>query len=391
MGNTNCCSVEDKNSQEVLNKKEEEERIKSVKAFYVAKHENNENQIKIIQKRIRQILAKKKFLQIINNDKRKINEYLESNELYITLKEFQALIHPIVSEKYSQLKCKSDIFEYIFKLCENRENTYGFELINNDITEVCEKLINNYSFEFNISKCLFKPIWLNKDKKIAYLGFWNYQLKPNGMGILIKTDGSRYEGNFSNGQLNGRGRYFTVKGEYFEGEFQQGIAKGKGIFINPENNIYIGDWMDDKTNGLGEERFADGSMFIGNFYKGKKNGKGKYEWTDGSSYEGDFKDDNINGQGLYIWSDNSYYQGTWKNNMMNGKGLFVFPDKTYYEGEFSMNKRSGYGKYFWNEDKYHIGGFKDGKPHGKGKYIKNGTIIEGLWHEGKLMSVKENK
>lgn len=386
MGNSACCNKDSEMNKELLSKKEEELRVEKVKAGFITHHEQNTTTIVSLQRACRLFLSKKKFNAMIAKDKKKIVEYLEANELFLTIEEFEELMHPVVKDNYYYFKNKSGIFSYLQQI------GVEYEFMSLDFNQILfeENLKRNDPENKKLQTSqLFNPIWLNKDKKVAYLGFWNLSLKPNGYGILIKSDGSRYEGYFVNGQLNGRGRYFTSKAEFFEGNFQSGTASGIGIFIHPDGNVYKGEWHNDKTDGNGVEIFSDGSTFQGEFKNGKKNGLGKYQWVDGSSYQGNFKDDLINGKGFYSWADNSSYEGDWKNNLMNGKGKFIFPDGTFYEGDFINNKRSGQGKYVWSEDKYHIGTWKDGKQHGKGKYYKNKNLIEGIWHDGKLVSYKE--
>jgi hypothetical protein len=383
-----CCTKENDNNKELLSKKEEEVKVERAKAELSYKFKPEEKKVVNLQKALRSFLTRKRLVDLISKDKKKIYEYLEVNDLFLTLEDFENLMHPVVKDKYYDFKVKGGVFEYIESL------GLEFDFMSVDFNQILyqenKKIKESQNKRINLSQ-MFNPIWLNKEKKVAYMGFWNLGLKPNGYGILIKSDGSRYEGYFNNGQLNGRGRYFTSNGEFFEGNFKNGTASGLGMFIHPDGNIYKGDWHDDKTDGPGIEIFADGSTFQGAFKKGKKNGLGRYQWVDGSNYEGNFKEDLINGYGSYIWADGSSYQGDWKNNLMFGKGRFNFPDGTYYEGDFINNKRSGQGKYIWNPDKYHIGGWKDGKQHGKGRFFKNGNSIEGIWHEGKLMSYNQAK
>jgi len=386
MGTAVCCNKDNDANKDIISIKEEEFRVEKVKAHFISRHEDTPGNDKVIislQRAVRVFLSCKRFHDLISKDKNKIMEYLDANELFLKMEDFEILMHPIVKENYFYFKNKSGVFNYLQKI--NVEFDFMSLDFNTILYEENQKRDNCENRLLSTSQ-LYNPIWLNKEKKVAYMGFWNLSLKPNGYGILIKSDGSRYEGYFTNGQLNGRGRYFTAKGEFFEGNFKSGTASGLGIFIHPDGNVYRGDWHNDKTDGEGEEVFADNSTFQGSFKKGKKNGKGSYQWIDGSTYIGNFKDDLINGQGSYKWADHSSYEGEWRNNLMNGTGKFIFPDGTFYEGDFDNNKRSGQGKYNWSDEKYHIGTWKDGKQHGPGKYYKNNSLIDGVWHEGKLQS-----
>lgn len=358
-GSIHCCTKDKDNDNEVISTKEEE----SVKAFYSNKYKNDVKKIIKIQNIYRAFRIRREIKENFKQEKSKILNYLEKNNFYIhDLNDFNSLMHPLVKRSLN----------YFQKL----KGQFGIREL--------ENILKPLSFDFHDGNT--RPIWINKEKRTAYKGQFNNHLKPHGTGVLIKSDGSRYEGFFSNGKLHGYGRYFTIKGEYFEGDFKHGVASGNGVFIHPDGNTYIGQWHNDKTDGQGYEIFTDGSKFEGNFRSGKKNGKGIYNWIDGSNYDGYFKDDLLNGYGYYKWPDNSSYEGEWKDNLMNGKGIFTFADGSKYEGDFVNNKRSGQGKYIWSENKFHIGGWKDGKQHGKGRYYKNDKVIEGIWNDGKLIN-----
>jgi hypothetical protein len=62
-----------------------------------------------------------------------------------------------------------------------------------------------------------EPILL-KDGAI-YFGQWNPNGQKHGYGILVRNDGSKYEGFFFNDTLQGRGRYIEPQGNfYYEGK-----------------------------------------------------------------------------------------------------------------------------------------------------------------------------
>lgn len=405
-----CCSKDKEEPTEVVSKREEEEKvdreIDMVKSKVVKEYKIHEEKIIYLQNFIRAFRFRREFSKTYQQEKEKINSYIVEHHMIVEDGiDFDSFMHPLVKKTYNNYLKRKDVFA----AKELNENLHKFRSIDflteesvintqSSNTRIKQIFTSNEANPFmpiaNVDKKLnpiktSKPIWLDKEKKVLYKGKWNLNLKPHGFGVLIKSDGSRFEGFFTDGRLHGYGRYFTIKGEFFEGQFKHGVASGYGLFIHPDGNIYKGDWHNDKTDGDGVEFFQDGSTFQGKFRNGKKNGRGIYLWIDGSSYDGYFKDDLLNGYGLYKWPDNSSYEGDWRNNLMNGKGVFVFSDGSKYEGDFINNKRSGHGKYIWNENKFHIGLWKDGKQHGKGKYYKEGKIIEGIWNEGKLINFKE--
>lgn len=87
------------------------------------------------------------------------------------------------------------------------------------------------------------------------------------------NDGSKYEGDFSNGKKEGKGTYTW------------------GKFSKYPGYKYTGDWKEDK-----------------------KEGKGTYFYPNGDiQYEGDFVNDQFEGNGKFIYQDKSCYEGQWKN------------------------------------------------------------------------------
>lgn len=376
----NCCRFKDRNDEENRQLETETHKQSSTKSEFSRrvkggnlltpdkKNDPNHKAATKIQSIVRRKLAKNHFDKIYSYKKTSFLNYLSSKNMYGTPNDINYYSHPTVKQTEKMIK--------------NRQGVYDNPHINKDFyNSISTKSTTWYNFELG---CVF----LNEDhngKPPVYKGFWNVNRKKNGYGILINSDGAKYEGNFRNEKLDGYGRYFTIKGDYFEGHFQQGIANGEGLYIHSDGNVYKGNWLNDLPWGEGEEWSNDGSWYKGDFKDGKKFGNGTFKWADGSTYTGDVKNDLLNGDGTYIWIDGMKYIGNWLDNMMSGKGNLYNIDGSYYEGEFLNGKKHGVGKYVWNENKYYEGEFRDGKQHGKGVMVKNGKYEEGLWQNGKKM------
>lgn len=225
-----------------------------------------------------------------------------------------------------------------------------------------------------------------------YHGYWNEEGLKHGYGVLVRDDGSKYEGFFFNDSINGRGRYIDHQGcFYYEGTWKENKAHGKGSYFLSDGTRYTGDWKDDVQEGEGEEINPDGTIYVGQFQDGEKNGKGLVKWTDGSSYEGDFVRSCIHGKGTYKWSDGREYTGNWMNGKMHGKGMFTWPDGKYYDGEYKNDKKDGYGKYVW-EGKRYEGTFFNGKQNGYGAvYVNDELVLKGMWRYGKTITKEFEK
>ena len=109
---------------------------------------------------------------------------------------------------------------------------------------------------------------VNKDKA-SYTGYVDHNQEPAGWGILVWTDGSKYEGEFKDGLPNGRGKVVLENEDSYEGQWKDDQAHGFGQFIT-QSKVYTGEWLHDLYHGKGEEKFKDGSCFTGAFVEGKK-------------------------------------------------------------------------------------------------------------------------
>lgn len=63
-------------------------------------------------------------------------------------------------------------------------------------------------------------------------------------------DGSYYEGEFTNGEIDGTGcRFWAHSGNYYEGQFEKGEINGKGVMQFGNGHVYEGTWADNKMEG----------------------------------------------------------------------------------------------------------------------------------------------
>ena len=64
-------------------------------------------------------------------------------------------------------------------------------------------------------------------------------------------DGSYYEGQFVNGEIEGTGkRFWASSGNNFEGHFSRGEINGKGVMKYGDGSEYEGSWEDNKREGM---------------------------------------------------------------------------------------------------------------------------------------------
>ena len=231
----------------------------------------------------------------------------------------------------------------------------------------------------------------------------------NGQGTYTFASGSKYVGEWKDGNMDGQGTYTTDsaygRGVKYVGQWKDDKMHGQGTKTYVEENYegliityseveYIGEWKDGKKDGQGTKTYSNGEKYVGQwkddkmhgqgthtytYTDGKKNGQGTYSWFN-AKYVGEWKDGKKDGQGTKTWGNGDKYVGEWKDGNEHGQGTFTCNGSTYV-GEYNDGKCHGQGTFTWpNGDKY-VGEHKDGNEHGQGtKTYANGTIsYKGLW------------
>ena len=123
----------------------------------------------------------------------------------------------------------------------------------------------------------FKTLSYNGSVKITYSngGSYNGGYKneyKNGQGVLILSDGSRYEGEFIQGHV-GYATYTGINGERYEGEFIDGLLNGYGTYTGITGERYKGDFKNNLYHGKGILYFPSGDSVEGNFIDGDPKGE----------------------------------------------------------------------------------------------------------------------
>ncbi len=87
------------------------------------------------------------------------------------------------------------------------------------------------------------------NRYFRYEGQWRNGRK-HGHGKLIMRDGSFYEGDFINGEIEGKGtRFFACDGRKYVGEFQGGECHGEGSLAYGDGSTYEGHFENNKREG----------------------------------------------------------------------------------------------------------------------------------------------
>ena len=252
-----------------------------------------------------------------------------------------------------------------------------------------EEIIN--FLNYNYGKTYYKKILIiNGITPSFYTGEININYEMQGYGVLLKSDGTKYEGYWRKNFFTGWGRLIDIEGTLYEGYFINGYLNGKGIKKSLNGSIYIGEFKNNKKEGKGKEETIE-HIYEGEFKNDKKNGNGKLSYKlFKDTYEGEFKDNCITGIGIYTWQNKDTYKGSFINGKMNGKGLYKWPDGGEYYGDYVDNIKEGNGKFKWINGRIFEGQFKKGRPDGLGKLIIGNININVEFKDGKLVTnIKE--
>eukprot|EP00928_Gymnodinium_smaydae_P023731 TRINITY_DN19468_c0_g1_i1.p1 TRINITY_DN19468_c0_g1~~TRINITY_DN19468_c0_g1_i1.p1 ORF type:complete len:1399 (-),score=264.60 TRINITY_DN19468_c0_g1_i1:93-3698(-) len=116
-----------------------------------------------------------------------------------------------------------------------------------------------------------------------------------GDGVLLEqnapdvgSDGSVYQGEYSQGKRHGHGQCTFLDGRIYIGQWALGKMSGDGQMTWPNGLEYIGQYDDDRRSGVGRLSWPDGRCYDGEWAKGKQQGRGTYTDAIGRSWTGDW-------------------------------------------------------------------------------------------------------
>lgn len=223
----------------------------------------------------------------------------------------------------------------------------------------------------------------------------------NGSGVMVTSNGDRYEGVFKNYKLEGEGRWKSRHGDHYKGSFKNGKINGRGKMTLSTGEIYIGEFKNGKFHGKGKFAFDNGDSYIGQWKRGKMNGNGTYYFKDGRQREGEFEDGRLveqhyveesqpsktstfNEASAEFASDLSHITKDCTNAHCHDEmGIFNYGDGTRYIGEFKDGLPNGIGRCEFSNGDLYEGEWKRHAPHGKGVLtFASGRKHAAIWDQG---------
>jgi hypothetical protein len=113
--------------------------------------------------------------------------------------------------------------------------------------------------------------------------------KVSGTGLIVWTNGNRFEGTLVGGVKQGKGKFIWNNGQHYTGDWANDQPNGKGTLIYPNGDRYEGAVKDGEAHGQGIARFKGGDSYAGHWVNGKRHGIGRYTWAQGGYWEGEFR------------------------------------------------------------------------------------------------------
>ncbi len=226
-----------------------------------------------------------------------------------------------------------------------------------------------------------------------YQGEWVNRY-PEGNGTMTFPDGTKWTGSWRRGHpINQSGQIiedlFTKKEvEFDENNIQSGCISGdcktgNGIFAYPDGSKYEGQFENGQPNGWGTFYFVDGEKYIGNFKNGYSHGKGTFYHTDGAETQGEWKDGEYVGNPII--EDGKF--GCINGDCKNGRGTYIYKNgQAKYVGQFQNELPQGRGAVYYANGERYVGEWMAGSFEGFGTlYLLDGTEVKGNWKKGTFM------
>ncbi len=183
--------------------------------------------------------------------------------------------------------------------------------------------------------------------------------KPNGIGGIKYSDGSQFEGFFDEVPKTGTIKVAnnTFIGEVKETISDQGTKKilphGRGGMEYGDGTKYDGEFFEGERHGRGVRAYP-GVKFDGMFEKGRRTDQGTWIWENGITYNGGVKilaDPGRmkvipHGHGTMTFNTGGSYQGGFSEGKRHGWGIRLYGDGTRFEGQFQNDLRdAGYWRF----------------------------------------------
>ncbi|XP_031421431.1 MORN repeat-containing protein 1 isoform X2 [Clupea harengus] len=166
----------------------------------------------------------------------------------------------------------------------------------------------------------------------SYIGEVKNQTR-HGFGVYVYPNNFfRYEGEWKMGVKQGNGKVVMKDGSYYEGEFVNGEIEGNGVrYWAKTGSTYSGQFSAGELHGFGVFQHGNGEKYEGEFAWGLREGHGLLVDRDGQTYEGCFHQNKRHGEGRMHYRNGDVYEGSWIRGQRQGHGTMHFSNSSVYE------------------------------------------------------------
>ena len=152
-----------------------------------------------------------------------------------------------------------------------------------------------------------------------YQGFYKDGRKhtePGQAATFVMRDGTKFTGNFQNGEITGQGLKRGSDGRVYQGDFVEGEMHGNGLLMyNVESKTetdraYEGQFHFNSREGNGVLTKINGDVYTGTFQNNMATGPHHVEFGNGDVYDGEIFREVIKGEGVLSTADSKTFKGT---------------------------------------------------------------------------------
>ena len=156
---------------------------------------------------------------------------------------------------------------------------------------------------------------------------------PEGRGVMLMPDGTRYEGGWKAGRFEGEGVLTQANGDRYEGAFVAGRREGSAARSPPTATSTRAASTADMRSGAAELTTADGRATPAPGSRAASRARARSPIPTARAYEGAFVAGRPHGQGVMIYADQTRYEGEWAEGAISGQG------KATYAGGLTLRGR----------------------------------------------------
>ena len=143
------------------------------------------------------------------------------------------------------------------------------------------------------------------------------------MGEMTFADGSRYQGDFVDGEISGDGCKVWESGQKYTGGFLLGELHGHGCMRYVDGSQYEGEWQSNARHGSGVLTLADGSRLEGSFEHHRPTGPCEQHRADGSVLTATYGPAGPIGDAFIAYRDGLQYVGGVQGGLRHGTGTLA--------------------------------------------------------------------